>query len=50
MLGPAVGGWMMAAGMNRPNIAAIMAMGSVLAAVAMLMLKNSLVAAPVRKQ
>jgi benzoate transport len=50
MLGPAVGGWMMAAGMSRPNIAAIMAMGSVLAAVAMLMLKSSLVAAPVRKQ
>ena len=44
MLGPAIGGWLMALGVNRPNIAATMAMGSFLAAMVMLMLPGSIVA------
>lgn len=45
MLGPAIGGWLMALGVSRPNIAATMAMGSFLAAMVMLMLPGSIVAA-----
>ena len=48
MLGPAAGGALMVWGLDRPSIAATMAMGSVLAAVAMLTLRGSLVAAPRR--
>lgn len=46
MLGPAIGGWLMALGVNRPNIAATMALGSLLAALVMLMLPGSILAAP----
>lgn len=49
MLGPAAGGGLMVLGLDRPGIAATMAMGSVLAAVAMLTLRGSLVAAPRRQ-
>jgi hypothetical protein len=43
MLGPAIGGWLMSLDVSRPNIAATMAMGSLLAALAMLLLPGSLV-------
>jgi MFS family permease len=46
VLGPAIGGWLMASGISRPNIAATMALGSLLAALVILMLPGSLVAAP----
>lgn len=35
ILGPALGGWLMAQGMDRPNITAIIALGSLLAAMVM---------------
>ena len=49
MLGPAMGGWLMAIGTSRPSVAAIMALGSALAAFAIWSLQGSLLAAPVRR-
>lgn len=46
MLGPAIGGWLMVAGVSRPNVAVIMALGSAFAALVMIRLQASLVAAP----
>jgi benzoate transport len=46
MLGPAMGGWLMAIGTSRPSVAAIMALGSALAAIAIWLLQGSLLAAP----
>jgi predicted MFS family arabinose efflux permease len=46
MLGPAMGGWLMAIGTSRPGVAAIMALGSALAAIAIGFLQGSLLAAP----
>jgi len=42
MLGPAIGGWLMALGVSRPNITATMALGSFLAALVILLLPGSL--------
>lgn len=39
VLGPAIGGWLIGAGFSRPGAAAIMATGSVLAAVVLLLLR-----------
>jgi benzoate transport len=49
MLGPAMGGWLMAIGTSRPGVAAIMALGSALAAIAIWLLQGSLLAAPGRQ-
>ncbi len=38
MLGPAIGGWLIATGFSRPDAAALMAAGSVLAAVVLMLL------------
>jgi benzoate transport len=46
MLGPALGGWLMAIGTSRPSVAAIMALGSALAAIAIWLLQGTLLAAP----
>lgn len=46
MLGPALGGWLMAVGTSRPSVATIMALGSALAALAVWLLKGSQLAAP----
>jgi hypothetical protein len=46
MLGPAMGGWLMAIGTSRPSVAALMALGSALAALAIWLLQGSLLAAP----
>jgi len=46
MLGPALGGWLMAAGTSRPSVATIMALGSALAGLAVWLLKGSQLAAP----
>jgi len=48
MLGPTLGGWLMEAGVSRPHIAAIMALGSACAAVVLMQLRTSLLAAPDR--
>ena len=40
IMGPTIGGWLMAAGINRPDIAAIMALGSTLAAVSVMLLSG----------
>jgi hypothetical protein len=40
VLGPALGGVLMAAGYDRPSAAAIMALGSVLAAVVLVLLRS----------
>lgn len=50
MLGPTLGGWLIAAGLGRADSAAIIALGSVLAAFAMMSLQASLVAAPEGKR
>jgi MFS family permease len=44
MLGPAIGGWLMALGVGRPNITATMAIGSFLAGMVMLLLPSTIVA------
>jgi benzoate transport len=46
MLGPAMGGWLMAIGTSRPSVAAIMALGAALAALAIWWVEGSLLAAP----
>lgn len=46
MLGPALGGWLMALGTSRPSVAGIMALGSALAAFAIWLLQGSTLAAP----
>ena len=46
MLGPALGGWLMALGTSRPSIASIMALGAALGAFAIWLLQGSMLAAP----
>lgn len=46
MLGPVLGGWLMAAGTSRPSVAGIMALGAALAALAIWLLQGSMLAAP----
>jgi benzoate transport len=48
MLGPALGGWLMAAGTSRPNVAMIMALGAALAGLAIWLLQGPMLAAPSR--
>jgi MFS family permease len=48
MLGPALGGWLMAIGTSRPSVASIMALGAALAAFAIWLLQGSMLAAPPR--
>jgi predicted MFS family arabinose efflux permease len=48
MLGPVLGGWLMAAGTSRPSVATIMALGAALAALAIWLLQGSMLAAPPR--
>ncbi|HWK52516.1 MAG TPA: MFS transporter [Steroidobacter sp.] len=48
MLGPVLGGWLMAAGTSRPSIAAIMALGAALSAISIWLLRGSMLAAPPR--
>lgn len=46
MLGPALGGWLMAVGTSRPSVATIMALGAALGAFAIWLLQGSMFAAP----
>jgi predicted MFS family arabinose efflux permease len=46
MLGPALGGWLMALGTSRPSIASIMALGAALGAFAIWLLQGPMLAAP----
>jgi benzoate transport len=48
MLGPALGGWLMAGGTSRPNVAMIMALGAALAGFAIWLLQGPMLAAPSR--
>jgi predicted MFS family arabinose efflux permease len=48
MLGPALGGWLMASGTSRPSVAMIMALGAALGAFAILLLQGPMLAAPPR--
>jgi benzoate transport len=48
MLGPVLGGWLMAAGTSRPSVAGIMGLGAALAALAIWLLQGSMLAAPTR--
>ena len=48
MLGPALGGWLMAAGTSRPSVAMIMALGAALGAFAIWLLQGPMLAAPPR--
>lgn len=48
MLGPALGGWLMAIGTSRPSIAGIMALGAGIAAFAIWLLQGSNLGAPAR--
>lgn len=48
MVGPVLGGWLMAAGTSRPSAAGIMASGAALAGLAILLLQGSMLAAPSR--
>ncbi|MBM0106048.1 MFS transporter [Steroidobacter sp. S1-65] len=48
MLGPVLGGWLMAEGTSRPSVAAIMALGAALAGLAIWLLQGSMLAAPAR--
>jgi len=48
MLGPVLGGWLMAAGTSRPSVAAIMALGAALSAISIWLLRGSMLAAPPR--
>jgi predicted MFS family arabinose efflux permease len=48
MLGPALGGWLMAIGTSRPGVATLMALGAALAAFAIWLLQGSNLAAPSR--
>jgi benzoate transport len=48
MLGPALGGWLMAVGTSRPSVATIMALGAALGAFAIWLLQGSMFAAPSR--
>ncbi|HEY0685429.1 MAG TPA: MFS transporter [Steroidobacter sp.] len=48
MLGPMLGGWLMAAGTSRPSVAGIMALGAALAGLAIWLLQGSMLAAPSR--
>jgi benzoate transport len=46
MLGPALGGWLMAIGTSRPSVASIMALGAALGAFAIWLLQGPMLAAP----
>jgi benzoate transport len=46
MLGPALGGWLMAIGASRPSVATLMALGAGLSALAIWMLRSSNLAPP----
>lgn len=46
MLGPVLGGWLMATGTSRPSVAGIMALGAALAALAIWLLRGSMLSAP----
>jgi len=48
MLGPVLGGWLMAAGTSRPSVAGIMALGAALSAMSIWLLRGSKLAAPPR--
>jgi benzoate transport len=48
MLGPALGGWLMAVGTSRPSVASIMALGAALAGFAIWLLQGPMLAAPSR--
>jgi benzoate transport len=48
MLGPAIGGWLMALGTSRPSVATIMALGAALGAFAIWLLQGPMLAAPSR--
>ena len=48
MLGPVLGGWLMATGTSRPSVAGIMALGAALAGLAIWLLQGSMLAAPSR--
>ncbi|MDY6949236.1 MAG: MFS transporter [Pseudomonadota bacterium] len=48
MLGPVLGGWLMAIGTSRPSVAGIMALGAALAALAIWLIRGSMLAAPAR--
>lgn len=48
MLGPVLGGWLMAAGTSRPSVAGLMALGAALAGLAIWLLQGPMLAAPPR--
>jgi benzoate transport len=48
MLGPVLGGWLMATGTSRPSVAGLMALGAALAGLAIWLLQGSMLAAPPR--
>ncbi len=48
MIGPVLGGWLMAAGTSRPSVAGIMALGAALAGLAIWLLRGAMLAAPSR--
>jgi predicted MFS family arabinose efflux permease len=48
MLGPALGGWLMAVGTSRPSVAMIMALGAALGAFAIWLLQGPMLAPPPR--
>lgn len=48
MLGPALGGWLMAAGTSRPDVSMIMALGAALGAFAIWLLQGAMLAPPPR--